>query len=73
MKTKICEVIIGVCGVLLAMVLIAIPIVSAIISKGWFLLPLVLIMIPCAAEMLCQTFEYIKTIEAKRRENNDRE
>lgn len=73
MKTKIYEVIIGVCGVLLAMVLIATPAVSAMISKCWFLVPLVIIMIPCALEMLGQTFEYIKTIERKRRDNNDGE
>lgn len=68
---KIRKVIIGVCAVLLAMVLIAIPVVSAIISKAWFLLPLVLIMIPCAAEMLCQTFVYIKMLEAKRKEQSN--
>lgn len=57
----------------MSIILIAIPIVSAILSKGWFLLAFEPIMIPCATEMLCRTFEYIRMIEVKRRENNERE
>ena len=73
MKIKICEVIIGVCSVLLCLITIAIPIVGVIISKRWLLLALELIFIPSALEVLCQTFEYIETIERKRRDNNDGE
>lgn len=61
------KVIIGVCAVLLAMVLIAIPVVSAFISNAWFLLLFAPFMILFAAEMLCQTFDYIKMLELKER------